>query len=131
MSEQLKAIIVQDLVEQRNRSDIVSVVCERTGMDWPHAEELVNEVQRERAHAIAAGQTPLLIFLSACTSAGGVLLVVYCIQELMKAIADRPWLQVLLILADAFPFWLVVLGLVMISGGVVGMYQTMLRFFET
>src|SRR5512146_320753 len=130
-SEDLNEMIVHVLADQRDRSDIITAVCERTGMDWSHAADLVGELERDRAHAIAARQTPLLVFLSACTSAGGILLVVYCVQELLQAIAGRPWLQVLLILAEAFPFWLLILGLAMISGGVLGMYRTMLRYFET
>lgn len=131
MAEDLKEMIVHGLADRRNRSDIIQAVCERANMDWPHAEELVNQVELERAHAIAGRQTPVLVFLSACISAAGILLVVYATKVTVDAVGDGPLWQNLLILAESAPLWVFVIGLCMIAGGIVGMYRTMLRFFET
>ncbi len=131
MDEELKELIVHELVDRRSRSDIIQAVCERTNVDWPHAEELVKQVELEQAHAIAARQTPMLVFLSACISAGGILLVAYSLKVAVDTAADRPLLQALLILADWFPIWLFIIGLSMIAGGVIGMHKTMLRYFGT
>ncbi len=131
MSEELKEMIVHDLVDRRSRSDIVQAVCERSGIDWPEAEELVSEVERERAHAIAARQTPMLVFLSACTSAGGVLLLAISLQAILPVLRAEPLGIVLGLAASEGPLALGVTGLAMIAGGVIGMHKTMLRYFET
>jgi hypothetical protein len=132
VSEDLKAFIVDDLAEQQPRSDTILAVCERSGMDWPHAEALVNEVESERAHAIAARQAPFLIFLSACIAAGGVLFVAYTIQ-LMAPLLHGDALHVFLVLVAAIdgPLVFGLIGLCMLAGGVIGVYRTALRYFET
>jgi hypothetical protein len=132
VAEDLKQMIVHDLVDRRNRSDIVEAVCQRAQLDWSHAEELVKQVELEQAHSIASRQTPVLVFLSACTSAAGLLLIGYTVRLALDAVGtDRPLLQALLLLADSFPLWLFVIGLSMLAGGILGMYRTMLRYFET
>ncbi len=131
MDEELKEWIVHALVDRRSRSDIVQAVCERANMRWPDAEELVKQVEMEQAHAIAARQVPMLVFLSACTSAAGILLVGYSLKTALDVAANQPLLQALLNLADSFPIWLFLIGLSMIAGGVIGMHKTMLRYFET
>ncbi len=131
MDEELREWIVHALVDRRNRSDIVQAVCERANMRWPDAEALVKQVEMEQAHAIAARQVPMLVFLSACISAGGILLVGYSLKAAVDAVSNLPLLQALLNLADSFPVWLFLIGLSMIAGGVIGMHTTMLRYFET
>lgn len=131
MAEDVREMIVQQLVERRNRSDIIQAVCERLGVDWPHAEELVKQAELDQAHAIATRQLPMLVFLSACISAGGLLLVGYCIRTAVDIATHVAWPDVLLVLAGGFPIWLFILGLAMISGGVIGMHKSMLHYFET
>ncbi len=132
MDEDLRELIVHQLVDRRNRSDIVQAVCERASLDWTHAEEVVKQVEMEQAHAIAARQVPMLVFLSACTSAGGILLVGYSVRLLAPAL-HGDLLQVLLVLLDALegPLAFSLIGIAMIAGGVIGMHKTMLRYFET
>ncbi len=124
-------MIVSKLVERRDRSDIIQAVCEQGPMDWPHAQEIVDQVETERAHSIAARQTPMLVFLSACTSAGGILLLVYSLQLLVPLLRGD-WLEMLLgLVASEVPVAIGVTGLAMIAGGMLGMHSTMLRYFET
>ncbi len=132
MPDGLIEMIVHELADRRPRSDIVQAVCERSGIAWPEAEELVKQVEMDRAHSVAARQLPMLVFLSACTSAAGIVLVVYCLGLLLPLL-HGDLVQIMLVLAEAVqgPLLLVFLGLSMVAGGVIGMHQTMLRYFET
>ena len=132
MAEDLKQMIVHELADRRSRSDIVQAVCERARMDWPHAEELVKQVEVDQAHVIAARQVPMLVFLSACMSAGGILILVYSLQLLLPAL-HGDLLDALLLLVAAIdgPLAFLLIGVAMIAGGVIGMHKTMLRYFET
>ncbi len=131
MTEDLKDMIVEGLVRQHSRNDIVQAVCERSGLKWAEAEQLVKQVEAERAHAIARGQAPLIIFLSTGTVAFGLVLLNYCFEVLRVALHGS-LLQQLLNLADSiYPIGMGWIGLAMIAGGMIGMWKALLRYFET
>ncbi len=131
MAEDLEEMIVHQLADRRNRSDIVQDICERGGLEWRQAEELVRQVELERAHAVAARQVPMLVFLSACTSAAGILLLVFGIR-LLAGLLRGNLVAILYGLANGeAPIAMILIGLSMITGGVIGMHKTMLRYFET
>ena len=54
MDEDLTRRIVAELARQHNRNNIIQMVCEQAGLNWPQAEQLVKQVEAEQAHAIAA-----------------------------------------------------------------------------
>src|SRR5512138_3104060 len=128
----VKVMIVQKLVERRDRSEIVQAVCEHTGLDWPRAEELVQRVEVEQAHAVARGQLPILVFLSAAIAGGGLLLLGFSIQTIWSVAVQGDLLAFVFTMAGgSSTMWVGILGLAMIAGGIIGMWKTMLRFFET
>jgi hypothetical protein len=131
MSEDLKAMIVRDLVKQRDRNDIIEAVCEQGGLDWQQSEELVQQVETEQAHAIARGQTPLMIFLSVGTVAIGMLFLAYSIQILKLIFRANPLAGILLLASNNVPLAVGVIGLAMIAGGMIGMWKMLSRYFET
>ncbi len=131
MNEELIQHIVDDLGGQRSRNDIVQMVCEEGGLEWHVAEQLVQQVETEHAHMVARKQVPVMVFLSAGTMGVGLLLVSYCIQVLAEALHGSPLRQILALADSYIPLVMGVVGLGMISGGIIGMWRTLLRYFET
>ncbi len=131
MDEELTRRVVADLSRQRNRDDIIQMVCEQAGMEWPQAEQLVKQVEIEQAHTIARKQAPLLIVLSTVTVAAGLALVFYSFSVL-REILRGDILTIVLGLAAAYsPLMLGGMGLAMITGELVGLNNTYRRYFET
>ncbi len=131
MSEELKDLIVEGFVRHRSRNDIIQAACERGGLEWEDSERLVQQVEIERAHAIARGQSPLLLLLSAATVAAGVLIANYSL-EFVRDIFEGDLVTKLVLLGSSFyPLGLTLTGLAMIAGGLIGMWKTLLRYFET
>ncbi len=131
MNEQLTRQIVDDLARQRDRSDIILMVCQESGLNWTQAEQLVQQVEAQQAHAIAGKQVPLLIFLGTVTVVAGLLLLLYSIRILVE-ISHGDLLEVMLSLGSSYyPLAAGWIGLTMVAGGVIGLYRAYLRYFET
>ncbi|HNT75254.1 MAG TPA: hypothetical protein PKH77_09565 [Anaerolineae bacterium] len=73
----LRAWVVQELSQNTGKNVIIHELCERAGMDWPHAEKLVLSVAQQERHTIAKRQAPLLILLSIGTLVGGIVVLVF------------------------------------------------------
>jgi hypothetical protein len=123
--------VIEELARARERNDIIQMVCEQAGLQWPEAEAFVTKVENEQAHAIAGKQIPLMIALSAAIVAGGMGLVYYCIQAILQALHGTLLVQLLNLAGSAYPMGAGLLGLGMIAGGTVGLYRHWLRYFET
>lgn len=131
MSEELKDMIVKELIRHRSRNDILQAVCEQGGLKWPEAEGLVQQVQTERAHAIARGQIPLMALLSAATVAAGVFILNDAVQFIWDIFHGGMLAQIMLLGTGYYPLSLGITGLAMIAGGMIGMWKTLSRYFET
>ncbi len=131
MNEQLTRLIVDDLARQRDRSDIILMVCQEAGLNWAQAEQLVQQVEAQQAHAIAARQGPLLIFLGTVTTLGGLLLLLYSIRILAETLRGDPLELMLGLGSSYYPLVAGWIGLTMVAGGVIGLYRAYLRYFET
>src|SRR5512146_1656980 len=126
MNEQLTQRILNDLARHRSRNELILFVCERSGMDWPAAEKLVQQVEQEHGRTIARRQSPLMIFLSVGTLLIGVALLFYGV-EFFIAFFQGSTLEQLLSLRGAylrliggFP------GLGMLVGGLIGFWKTVI-----
>jgi hypothetical protein len=71
--------VVRDLGRQRNRNDIIRVLCEETQLPWRQVERFVRRVEIEHYDRIAARQSPLVIFLGIGSIVGGLLLMGYTV----------------------------------------------------
>ncbi len=131
MNEQLTRLIVDDLARQRDRSDIILMVCQEARLNWTQAEQLVQRVEAQQAHAIAGKQGPLLIFLGTVTTLGGLLLLLYSIRVLTEILRGDLLEQILSLGSSYYPLVAGWIGLTMVAGGVIGLYRAYLRYFET
>ncbi len=131
MSEDLDRRIADGLANYRDRNEIIQMVCEQAGVNWARAEQLVKQVELERAHTIARKQSPLLILLSTVTMLAGIGVVYYSVSTLLQ-IFHGDLLMIVLGLGIAYtPLTLGVFGLAMFAGGLIGLNTTYRRYFET
>ncbi len=129
MDEELMGRIVDELARHRSRNDIIQMLCEQEGLNWPDAEQLVKQVEAEQAHTIAGKQSPLIILLSTAIVAAGIGILYFTFPGI-PVNYHGDLLGTLLILAD-YPFMFGILGLSMIAGGLIGMYSHLLHYFAT
>lgn len=134
VDEQLRELIVDGLVRQRDRNEIIQTTCERSDLDWPAAEKLVQTIEQEQAHSIAQGQAPFLIFLSVTTGLVGAALLVCTIQFVYDFVTGdfgSVLSDVAAVVAGSSPVAAGITGLAMMAGGGIGLWKTSQRYFET
>ncbi len=131
MDEELTRRIVAELARHHNRNDIIQMVCDKAGMEWPEAEYWVKRVEADQAHAIARKEGPLLIFVSIGTLLIGAAMLAYSAEFFLAFFQGQP-LDMLLSLRSGY-YRLIggVTGIGMVIGGLIGLYNTVLRYFET
>lgn len=71
--KRLSAFALGELKRQRDASDIILQLCERTGWDWDQAEQFLESVRVDNQFQLAANQSHRYIFISLLLIAGGVL----------------------------------------------------------
>ncbi len=131
MDDELTQRVVKELARQRSRNEIIRTLCEESSMNWPEAEQFVKKVEAEHAHAIARKQGPLMVFLSIGSLLVGAALLAYG-AEFFMALFQGDALSIILSARNAYLRLIGSLtGLGMVIGGLIGLYNTMQRFFET
>lgn len=131
MSEDLQDMVVQQLVRQHSRNEIIRMVCERGSMNWPQAEKFVEQVEAERAHTIARRQSPLLILLSVGSVLVGAALLYLGADYILGIFRGQVLEELLGVRYGIYRMAGAVTGIGMIVGGLIGLYNTFLRYFET
>ena len=63
--------IIHDLLQSRNKDDIIREVCWRTKCTWAEGEYLVERVQRENKKTIQQEKSPMRMFISISAVAVG------------------------------------------------------------
>ncbi len=130
MDGQLVQRIVKDLAKQRSRNEIIREVCEQSGLNWPEAESLVQQVAQEHGRAIARRQGPLLILLSAGTLLIGAGLLLYGLEFFLAFFQGSTLEQVLSLRSAYLRLIGGFTGLGMLVGGFIGLWKTVLPLFE-
>jgi len=131
MNDELTRQIMDGLVKHRSRNEIIRAVCEQEGVDWPRAEQLVRQVETEQAHAIARKQSPLMIFLSAGSLVIGLILVYLAVDYVMGYFRGQAVEELLNVRSGLSRIGGGAVGIGMIVGGLIGLYNTVARYFET
>lgn len=131
MNEELTRQIVAELARHHNRNDIIQMVCEKAGLDWPQAEQWVKQVETDQAHTIARKQGPLLIFLSVGTLLIGAAMLAYSAEFFLAFFQGQPLDMLLSLRSGYYRLTGALTGAGMIVGGLIGIYRTFLRYVET
>jgi uncharacterized membrane protein len=130
MDEQLVQRIVKDLARHRDRNEIIREVCEQSGLNWPEADQLVQQVAQEHRRSISRRQGPLMIFLSVGTLLIGVALLLQGLEFFMAFFQGETLQQILSLRTAYLRIIGGLTGLGMLVGGLLGTWKSVLPFLE-
>ena len=125
--------IVDRLSDAVTPDDIIMDICDKTGISWPEAEALVEQVQSEHEQDVTKRQFPLLTLVALSIFVGGVGLLTYSVYMLFLTTSTytsttlNPWdlpdtLNFIFNYA-AFTLSLILFAIAMILGSLLGMRQ--------
>ena len=125
--------IVYRLSDAVPPNDIIMDICDKTGISWPEAEELVEQVQFEHEQDVTKRQFPLLTLVALSIFVGGVGLLAYSTYMLFLTTStyantalnpwDLPDTLNLIFNYAAFTLSLILFAIAMILGSLLGMRQ--------
>jgi hypothetical protein len=128
-NEELTQLIIKELSQHHERSEIARKICEQTTLSWSEAERTIAEVEAQNRRKIASRQGPLLIFMSIGTLVIGIGLLAYNL-ELIIAIFNLELLdQILSLRSGYYRLAGLVTGIGMVIGGLYGSWNVMASFF--
>ncbi len=130
MDEQLEQRIVHDLSKHRSRNELIREVCEQSGLNWPEAELLVQQVAEKHGRTIARRQTPLMIFLSISTILIGAALLLYGLEFFVAFFQGSTLDQVLSLRSAYLRLIGGFTGLGMLVGGFLGFWKSAAPLFQ-
>ena len=121
----LEKAILAALSKQRRQSDVVMMVCERTGMSWGQAQRLVTEVSMKNRKSLNRRQGLVQILLSLLTVLAGLALIFLVLSELYTfyRLYTQPEAMgtATYAILDRYTISAGVLGTLLFLGGVTGM----------
>jgi hypothetical protein len=130
-NQELTKYIVDRLSESADQNDLILELCNRTGMDWPQAQALLEKVRAENSATIFHRRLPMLVAIAILTFIGGLGILISQIFIFASIIGEfnGPGNKGLYIVdlvyfliryAPAVPI-LIPLGLAMVIGSLIGM----------
>ena len=116
---ELEASIIKDLSRHRGRNDIITRICEASGMKWSDAETLVAEVEATHGEDITDRQKPFMSVLSIAT-----IIIGFALSIGILVATFQGWMLLLLRLPIPYlgNLLLFLLGILIIIGGARGLY---------
>ena len=125
--------IVDHLSDAVTPDDIIMDICDKTGISWPEAEALVEQVQSEHEQDVNKRQFPLLTLVALSIFVGGVGLLTYSVYTLFLITSaytsttlnprDLPDTLNFIFNYAAFTLSLILFAIAMILGSLLGMRQ--------
>lgn len=120
LDEITRARIIRALSRRRSRDLVIRELCEAEGLDWNEAERVIADIELYHAFEIQAGQRFLKLLLGSLITLAGLALSGYVALEAVRGtviqIADLK-----LPYPDMLQYF--VLGLLMASGGILGIVR--------
>ena len=129
MDDKITALIIDELSKHHNRNDITLAVCEKGGLDWIQAEQLIEQVEEQHRRTITARQSPILVAISVVTVIGGLILVGYGALFLVDLVQQDTLGRVLLLHTGYIKIGSMLTGLAMLGGGLYGLYKSLFQLF--
>jgi len=124
MNEELTAFIIKELSRHRNRRDVIQRVCERGGLNWKQAEQLIILIDAKHKRTVTIQQAPLLLFLSIGILLLGIGLLAFNLQILLAIFQKDVMEQILSLQSSSYRVIGLVTGLGMTIGGLVGLWKS-------
>jgi hypothetical protein len=129
MNEELTAFIRKELSKQRDRKYIIRRVCERGGLNWKQAEQLITLIEARYRRTITVQQAPMLLFLSIGILILGIGLLAFNLQILLAFFQKDVLQQILSVQSSAYRIIGVVTGFGMSIGGLIGLWKSFEAIF--
>ena len=130
MNEELTALIIKELGRHHDRDNIIMAVCEKGGLSWPQAEQLIRQVEEEHKRTITRRQSPMLIAISAVTVITGMVLLGYGLLFFVEFFQTDLLQRAFLLRNGHLKIASMITGLGMLGGGGYGLYKTFFQLFE-
>jgi hypothetical protein len=120
--------VIRELGKHHQRNDIIQRLCETGGISWKEAEKFVQQVEAENTGTIALRQSPLVTLIGLGTAIGGLLLMIWIVFETLQG-------YIIFFLNFPVPYLgniaYFFTGLVMMVAGLWGMWETILRIWNS
>lgn len=130
---ELDELILQALLKQKNHSDLVMLVCERTGLSWDQAEKKIEQVLAANQKKVVGWESLVFIPVSVISTVAGFFLIWASAEEmylsilvLLKLAPPDPLLSTTLQDAPLL-FWV---GFGLFLGGGIGLYKALQNHFQ-
>lgn len=131
--EEMEKLVLKSLSKNKRQSDVVAIVCERTGMNWGDAQRLVARVASKNRKHLAFRQNMVIIPLALIAILAGLALLYAGVSEAYvmgsAAIADPSSLAYESHDVES-TVWAIPTGLMMLVGGGFGLYKALKVQFE-
>jgi len=128
--DEATAFIIKELARNRNRSDILMILCREMNINWPDAERLIKQVEAEHSREVVARQSPILIVLGMAILVGGLGMAGYAILYFFS-LSQMDAADKLISMRRSFYIGGTLLtGLAMVTGSLIGLWKTFRTFFE-
>ena len=124
MNEELTALIIKELKKHRDRTHITQKVCERGGLNWKQAEQLIVLVQAKHKRSLRIPQTPWLLFLSIPILILGIGLLAFNLQVLLAFFQQDILGQVFGLQSGSYRLIGILTGFGMTVAGLVGLWKS-------
>lgn len=124
MNDELTVFIVKELSKHRTHNDIVKKVCERGGLNWKQASQLVTLIEAKYRRTITVQQAPRLLFLSIGILILGICLLAFNLQILLSFFQKDVFQQILSVQSSAYRVIGLVTGFGMTVGGLIGLWKS-------
>ena len=120
--------VIRELGKHRQRNDIIQKLCEDVGMNWSQAEKFMRQVEAENKSAIALKQSPLITLIGIGTIILGLGLTIWVVTETLHG-------YIIFFLSFPVPYlgnaFYLLMGLAMIVGGMWGMWDTIVKIWNS
>ncbi len=126
--QQATDFVISELGKHHQRNDIVERLCETSGISWKEAERFVQQVEAENTGKIALRQSPLVTLIGIGTALVGLALMIWVTLETLQG-------YIIFFLNFPVPYLgnitYFFTGLVMLVAGLWGMWETILRIWNS
>lgn len=124
MNDDLSIFITKELSQQRNRKDIVQRVCQRGGLNWKQAQQLVILIEAKRNRSMVVQQAPLSLFLSIGVLILGIGLLGFNLQILLEFFQQDVLGQLASVQSGSYRVMGLLTGVGMTIGGLIGLWKS-------
>ena len=120
--------VISELGKHHQKNDIIQKLCESTSMNWSQAEKFIQQVWAEHGTVIAQKQSPMIVAIGTVVVLAGLFIAVLTIYLTLQGENIR-------MRGLPFPYagniGYFLIGAAMIGGGLRGMWDTIVRMWNS